>query len=120
MLEAAAGIVGPGKPFELIEATPGGIPCRIFRRGPGTLLDLYKRAAALGNRELVVCGQHRLTTREVLARAYIVSRYLADEAGVRAGARVAVIAGNHPQWVISFVAITSIGATAVAIHNRTG
>jgi len=120
MLESAAAIVGAGKPFELMEATPGGIPCRVFRRGPGTLPDLYKRVAALGNRELVVCGGHRLTTREVLARAYIVSRHLVDEAGVRAGARVAVIAGNHPQWVISFVAITSIGATAVAIHNRTG
>jgi acyl-CoA synthetase (AMP-forming)/AMP-acid ligase II len=46
-----------------------------------------------------------------------ISRVIRQTLDKAEGARIAVIFGNVPEWIASFVAVTSIGATAVAVHR---
>jgi long-chain acyl-CoA synthetase len=42
-----------------------------------------------------------------------------EKIGIRSGAKIAIIAENHPRWVICEFAVLSLGATSVPIHpNR--
>ena len=120
MLKPLSRITGPGSPFELIETPIAGVPCRIFRRGPATLNDLYRKCAQFADREFMVFSASRVTTGEILEQAHVLACFLNEAAGVGFGTRVALVAGNSPHWLISFVAITSVGATAVLLPERSG
>jgi long-chain acyl-CoA synthetase len=59
-------------------------------------------------------GETPLTYGELDRQIHALSRRL-EEAGVRAGSRVALLGENCPNWVVSYLAVTSIGAVAVPI-----
>jgi long-chain acyl-CoA synthetase len=120
MITPKSRITGPGAPFELEDSNVDGVVCRVFKRGPSTLSSLYRRASSSAHREFMLCGVRKFTYAEILARAHTFACFLHSDVAVCRGRRVAIVAGNDPRWLISFVAITSLGATAVAIHDTTG
>lgn len=117
MLAPTARLTARGAPFEILEAEIDGIPCRVYRHAPKTLADLYRKAERYAQREFIACGQRRLTYGTILERAHVVAGALSAGIDVRDGARVALIGRNRPEWVIGFIAITLMGATAVVIHH---
>ena len=117
MLAPTARLTARGAPFEILEAEIDGIPCRVYRHAPKTLADLYRKAERYAQREFIACGQRRLTYGTILERARVVAGALSAGIDVRDGARVALIGRNRPEWVIGFIAITLVGATAVVIHH---
>ncbi|WP_159903425.1 class I adenylate-forming enzyme family protein [Salinirussus salinus] len=59
----------------------------------------------------------RTTYAELLAESRALARGLAD-LGVGAGDRVAVWLGNRPEWVTTQLAVSRLGAAAVAVNTR--
>lgn len=112
-------LTAKGSPFEIVEATVGGVPCKIFRHAPGTLLDVYRKARLCRDREFLITGSRSVSYRQLFQMAARIARIIREKLGrtAAAGTRIALILDNGPEWMAAFVAITSIGSTAVAIHR---
>jgi long-chain acyl-CoA synthetase len=111
-------LTGPGSPFELVEANIEGIACRVFRRGPRTLADVYRKAEASARCLYLVTDHCQVTCDEILRGANALGRALTNRLGAQVGTRVGIILRNRPEWPIAFIAATSIGAVATAIHRQ--
>lgn len=105
-----------GSPFELQDVCIQGVPCKVFPKGPQTLNDIYRRAQSFAQRDYLVFGTTRLSYGETLAQATVLAHTLRQQFSVTDGARVALLMRNCPEWIIAFIAITSLAATAVIIH----
>ncbi|HEY8572655.1 class I adenylate-forming enzyme family protein [Phenylobacterium sp.] len=115
--EAVARLTTAGEPLEIGVEPVGGVPTRVFRRAPPTLLALADRAVEFfGELPFLVFDQERLTFREVGETAARLASGLRDLAGVGPGDRVAIAMRNYPEWVTAFIAIQNLGAVAVAMN----
>ena len=82
-----------------------------------TLPRLLKEIAArYPEREAVVAGDVRITYRDLERKVFEMARglYALD---VRHGDKVAVLMGNRSEWLISALAIASLGAVVVAVNT---
>ena len=61
---------------------------------------------------------HEISYAEFLALVRNASEFLARICHVRHGTRVAILAGNSPEWCIAYYAIVSLGAIAVPIDAK--
>ena len=78
------------------------------------LLD--EQAEKFGEREAVVGGGRRLTYRSLRAEVRRVAKgFIA--LGVQRGDHVAILMGNRCEWILSFLAIQQLGATAVGLNT---
>jgi long-chain acyl-CoA synthetase len=59
-------------------------------------------------------GYRRLTFEDVLTRIHGLSNSLVER-GIHSGDRIAIVAENRPEWVITYLGILSAGATAVPL-----
>ncbi len=91
-------------------------PCFIDR--PGSLHQMLERAAEReGQRCALVCGEQRLSYRQLLDAAAALAAGMAA-AGVRAGDRVALLLGNRIEFVLTLFAAARLGAIAVPLSTR--
>ncbi|MBT4519825.1 MAG: acyl--CoA ligase [Halieaceae bacterium] len=114
--EAIATLSAPGKEFELVEETINGNPCRVFRNAPDTIRDLFDHAQQFADLDYLVYQSQGLTFADTYQQAALIARVLTEDLGVKKGDRVAIGMRNYPEWVTSFLAITSIGGIAVALN----
>ena len=112
--QALERLTAPGQPYELRTQAVGGRPLRMFVNAPTSLRQLFADTAT--DAPFLVYQDERLSFAQTLSRAAAFARVLVDRYGVRAGDRVAISMRNYPEWVIAFMATTSIGATAVAMN----
>src|SRR5438552_12273197 len=61
-------------------------------------------------------GTGRCTYSEARRMAEAVGRWLREN-GIQAGARVAILADNHPRWVTTYLGIIAAGCTAVPLDT---
>ncbi|MGY1746517.1 class I adenylate-forming enzyme family protein [Blastococcus sp. SYSU D00695] len=114
--DAVAEITAPGQDLELVPWTRSdGATYTVFRHAPATLRDLFDATRAYGDRTFLVYQDERRTYAETLAEADAFAAALV-ELGVRRGDRVAIAMRNYPEWVVAFIAITSIGAISVSMN----
>ena len=59
----------------------------------------------------------RLTFAQTLTKSAQIAQLLVRDYGIAKGDRVATSMRNYPEWVLSFMAITSIGGIAVAMNS---
>ena len=111
-------LLGPGKAWELETVEIAGHPQQVFRGAPRNLAGLYRLAVAHGDRDMIVAGETRITYAEGFARAAALAARLRDDFGVTRGTRVAVVMLNRPEWIISLLAITALGAQAALVNSR--
>ena len=102
-----------GSPFEIEEHETRGPS---FRLGPHTLNEVYRRARRMGDKVFLVQDGDHLTYGATFARAGALAVRLSRDHGVVAGDRVLLALDNGPAWVIWFIALTTLGATVVAIE----
>jgi fatty-acyl-CoA synthase len=82
-----------------------------------TLPDLLdEMASRYPEREAVVAGNDRLTYRALRTEARRVAKGL-HRLGVRRGDRVALLAGNRVEWLLTDFAVATLGATLVPIST---
>jgi long-chain acyl-CoA synthetase len=112
----ATRLIQRGSPFELQDALINGIQCRMFPKGPQTLLDIFRKAVSFPQREFLVADESRLSMGHVIDAASGIYCRLRTHAALMQGRRVAIIMRNCPEWIAAFIAVVSSGAPVVAIH----
>jgi acyl-CoA synthetase (AMP-forming)/AMP-acid ligase II len=115
--EIEARLLAPGAPFELGPARVLGETVRVFKQGPATLVDLLRGSAGHGDAEYLVCDGRRLSFAEHVRRVGALARSLRDDFGVGPGDRVAILAANHPEWILTYWATLALGAVAVGLNG---
>ena len=78
------------------------------------LLD--EQAKKFGGREAVVGGGERLTYSALRLAVRRAAKGLMA-LGVAPGDHVAILMGNRPEWIVSFLALQQLGATAVGLNT---
>jgi long-chain acyl-CoA synthetase len=114
--EAAAAITAPGERFEIETIEVDGVPVKAFKHAPPSLRELFASARARGDATFLVYEDERWSFSEVMQHVDALAALLVDRYGVTRGDRVAIGMRNYPEWVISFAAITSIGAVSVSLN----
>lgn len=112
--EALALLTGPGERYELAPVDVAGRSVRWFVNGPASLREMYVEAAT--DATFVVYDDERLSFADAWSHAAHIGHRLHTGFGVRPGDRVAIAMRNYPEWITSFMAVTSIGAIAVAMN----
>ena len=114
----AVRLIGPGKAFELIDASVGDTVLPVFRGAPRNLAGLYREGMAFGSCPMIVQGAVELSFDQVFSKAAALAAALQSGFGVKRGTKVAVVAGNRPEWIISLIAVTSAGGIAALVNSR--
>ena len=112
--EAIAITIGPGQPYELLDAEVGGRKVRVFRHAPISLRALFEQTAS--DLPFLAYENERWTFAQAWQAAARIGHVLVHEGGVKHGDRVAIAMRNYPEWVLAFTAITAIGAVAVGMN----
>ena len=113
--EVLATLTARGEPFELVASTVYGRECRFFKHAPETLRDLF--ADNVSDLDFLVYEDERLTFAEAYLKSAQIAQLLVRQYGITKGDRVAISMRNYPEWVLSFMAVTSIGGIAVAMNS---
>jgi acyl-CoA synthetase (AMP-forming)/AMP-acid ligase II len=115
--EIEAQLTGPGGPFEVVEESVLGEVTPVFKERPRSLRTILEQSAAHGEADYIVCGDLRISFAEHAQIAASVARGLRERFGVSKGDRVAILAANCPEWVLSFWAAVGLGAIAVGLNG---
>jgi long-chain acyl-CoA synthetase len=114
--EAVTQVTKPGGLFEIATADVGGQPIRVFKNAPPSLRTLFGTARARGAATFLVYEDERWSFADTMANVDALGAALVHRYGVGPGDRVAIAMRNYPEWVVSFAAITSIGAISVSMN----
>ena len=112
-----AGLTSPQGPFPVLEQLIDGSTRRVFGGFPDSLRDYFGVRVTHADKDCLVDGERRYSFADVLGQAASLSHALVDNYGVQKGDRVAIAMRNAPEWCISFMAITSVGAVAVPMNS---
>ncbi|MFT7405602.1 class I adenylate-forming enzyme family protein [Zhongshania sp.] len=105
-----------GADFETLTQTVNGVAYDVYKNAPTNLRDLYQACLAYDDKTFLVYQDQRLSFRQTFERAAVLSAALAMDLGVRKGDRVAIAMRNNPEWILSFMAVTALGAVAVPMN----
>ena len=112
--DVLAELTAPGQPYELETVERDGRTFRVFKNAPCSLRQLFEETVS--DAEFLVYEEERLTFAETYRQASRLAHLLVNTYGVGKGDRVAISMRNYPEWIISFMAVTSVGAIAVAMN----
>ena len=109
-------VTGPGSWFELEDGVVNGVPMKIFKNAPKALRDVFNPSRESDATYMVYEDEewsYKKTHQEADALAYA----LVHTYGIKPGDRVGISMRNLPEWVVSFTAITGIGAVSVSMNS---
>lgn len=115
-MAAVTRLTGPGGQFELAEEDVLGTRMTVFRNRHRNLGEVLTRSAEFGERDYIVTMDGRLSFSEHARAVASLAKALRDEYGVVPGDRIAILAANHPGWIVSFWAAVAVGAITVGCN----
>ena len=110
-----AALTVPGGLFAMKSVEVRGQTLRTFATAPKSLSEIWAATEALGDREYLIFGDERITYGQAHSTVASVATWLVEQ-GVGPGDRVAIAMRNYPEWLLTFWACTTIGATVVALN----
>ena len=113
--EAWNELTSPGQMFEVTTVEVRGVPLKTYALAPPSLRDVWSMAAGHGDKDYLVYQDERATYAEAQAYTASIANWLRQQ-GVGQGDRVAIAMRNYPEWMLSYWAITSMGAVAVGMN----
>ncbi len=111
--EACARVCAPGTPFEIVEDERGN---RRFKNSPPNLRSVFDIARGGGDDIFIVYEDERWSFDAAFARIDALADALVNRYGITLGDRVAIGMRNYPEWIMSMLAITSIGGVSVSLN----
>jgi len=115
--QAVAQLTSPGQMFELNDVEISGYSYRNYASLPKNMNAYYQFMLMHADKDFAVYLDERYTFAEGLQHSNEFAAALVDRYGVKKGDRVAILSRNNPQWLMAFIAITSIGAVAVPMNS---
>jgi len=114
--EAVAAVTAPGERFATEEVEIRGTNVTVFTNAPPSLREIVASTGLRGEDVFLVYEDERWTFTRFADTVNALATALVDHYGVAKGDRVAIGMRNYPEWVVSFAAITSIGAISVSLN----
>ncbi|MDA8526693.1 acyl--CoA ligase [Gammaproteobacteria bacterium] len=93
-----------------------GITYREFKNTPKTLASFFEFGLLFPEWEFIVFNDERYSYQDIHKKAAQTANALKN-AGVKKGDRVAICMANNPEYIISFMAVTSMGAVCVLLNS---
>jgi acyl-CoA synthetase (AMP-forming)/AMP-acid ligase II len=116
--EIEAQLTGPGGPFEIVEESVLGELMPVFKDREPNLRAILEKSVGFGDAEYIVCDDGRRIGFVEHARVVAsVAKGLRERLGVEKGDRVAILAANCPEWLVSFWAALTLGAVPVGLNG---
>ena len=116
--EAVARITGPGSPFEPVLEDVRGIRMPVFKNRPKNLREVLQNSLEHGDAELAVWDTGERWTFASHERSVAsVAAALAAKHGIGKGSRVAILAANRPEWILTAWGTLALGGTVVAMNG---
>ncbi|AOW91884.1 fatty acid--CoA ligase [Rhodococcus sp. WMMA185] len=109
-------LTGPGGRFEIVEESVLGAQMPVMKNRGRSVGELLTASLQWGERDYLVTTDRRLSYTEHAAAVAALATSLRDDYGVRKGDRVAILAANAPEWVITFWATQMLGAISVGLN----
>lgn len=94
-----------------------GNELKVFANAPANMREYYAMGAAHADLDFLVYEDERHTFTETLQLVANFSHILIEQFNVQKGERVVIAMRNYPEWIVSFMAVTSIGAVAVPMNG---
>ena len=113
--EAWAALTAPGAEFEVVTTVVRGVPIKTYANALPTLRDVWLTTAPYADRDYLVYEDDRWTYAQAHAEVQSIGNWLI-QSGVQPGDRVAIAMRNYPEWLLSYWATLSIGATVVGMN----
>jgi long-chain acyl-CoA synthetase len=110
-------LTGPGAPFEVVEEEVLGEKMWVFASRQPSIRELLAESMVHGEKEHIVHGDRRIGFAEHVRLVASVARAMRERYDIQPGDRVAILAANSAEWVISFWAVASLGGIAVALNG---
>ncbi len=114
--EAERQLTAPGAMFEVDHLEIRGVPTRVWKNAPPTLVDILRSSRGYGDRPFIVYEDERLSFEEHFQAVARLAHALRDRFGVRTGDRVAIAMRNYPEWSVAFWAAAAAGAVIVPLN----
>ena len=114
--EIVAGLTAPGQAFAVDTVTLGGVEYRNFATLPANLGQYFLVMQQHAHKEFAVYLGERYTYAQGYQHSCEFGAALVQRYGIAKGDRVAILSRNNPQWMMAFIAITSVGAVAVPMN----
>ena len=116
--EAIARLTAAGSPFELATETVGGLEMQVFKNRFRSLREVLAHSVRFGDAELAVWDDgDRWSFVEHERQVASVAAALRDRHGIGRGSRVAILASNRPEWVLTAWATLTLGGVVVAMNG---
>ena len=93
-----------------------GITYREFKNIPKTLASFFEFGLLFPEWEFIVFNDERYTYQDIHKKVSQTANALKNT-GVKKGDRVAICMANNPEYIISFMAVTSMGAVCVLLNS---
>ena len=103
--------------FSTAQESIEGVDYTIFANAPKHLGEMFQCCLVHGELPFVVFEQERLSFVEVYQQASALAAALVQQYKIKKGERVALAMRNYPEWMISYMAVTSIGAVCVPLNS---
>ena len=116
LVAVMAELTGPGGRFELGVEDVLGTPMPVMLNRDRALGDVLAASLGHGDRDYLVTEDRRLSYAEHGAAVAALAAALRDRYGIGPGDRVAILAANTVEWVVSFWAAQALGAIAVGFN----
>ena len=115
--EVLANLTAEDQIYAFEEVThSSGITYREFKNTPKTLASFFEFGLLFPEWEFIVFNDERYSFQDILKKAAQTANALKN-AGVKKGDRVAICMANNPEYIISFMAVTSMGAVCVLLNS---
>jgi acyl-CoA synthetase (AMP-forming)/AMP-acid ligase II len=115
--EVLTNLTAPDQTFAFEEVKhSSGITYREFTNTPKTLANFFEFGLMFPEWEFIVFNDERYSYQDIHKKAAQTANALKN-AGVKKGDRVAICMANNPEYIISFMAITSMGAVCVLLNS---
>lgn len=113
--QVTAAMTAPDQMFAITETVVRGNKMKTWANAPGSLRDVWLSTAQHGDKDYLVYQDERWTYTQAHEEVARIASWLVDN-GIKPHDRVAIAMRNYPEWMLSYWAITSIGAVAVGVN----
>jgi acyl-CoA synthetase (AMP-forming)/AMP-acid ligase II len=115
--EVTAQLTGPGAPFEIVTETVAGRPMKNWKNRERSMREKVRNAGLRGDAIAMVHGERRISYVEFAKLVWGTAASLRDDHGLRSGDRMAILAMNSPDWLLSLFGATSAGGIGVGMNG---
>ena len=107
----------PGAPFEISVEEVRGRPMKNFKKREKNIREKIARAVRRGDTTCMIQGDRRISYAEFGGLVWGAAQSLKNDHGFQPGDRLAILAYNSPDWLITLFGAASLGGIGVGLNG---